>query len=155
MIREGDTAPAFTAKNQDGEERSLSDFAGRWVVLWWYPRASTSQCTLEGQTFDSFHKDFADAGAVVLGISFDSTEANCTFAQDNSFHYDLLSDPDQVIGTAYGVGREETDRFFGLPLRRTFLIAPDGRIARVYDVTDVQTHPQQILADIKTGSAPA
>lgn len=153
MISEGDVAPEFTAKNQAGVKRSLSDFAGRWVVLWWYPRASTSQCTLEGQTFDSHHKDFADAGAVVLGISFDSTEANCTFASDNSFHYDLLSDPDEVIGTAYGVQREESDRFFGLPLRRTFLIAPDGRIARVYDVQDVQAHPQQILADIRAGSA--
>jgi peroxiredoxin Q/BCP len=153
MIREGDAAPPFTALNQDGQERRLADFAGRWVVLWWYPRAGTSQCTLEGRTFDGYHRDFAEAGAVVLGISFDSTAANCTFAQDNSFSYDLLSDPDGVIGAAYGVQRELSDRFFGLPLRRTFLIGPDGRIARVYDVTDVQTHPQQILADIRAASS--
>lgn len=153
MITEGAEAPDFEAADQNGKIVHLADFLGKWVLLWWYPRASSSQCTMQGINLEARRTEFERANAQIIGISFDSSEDNCAFQQAHNFGYPLLSDTAQTIGHAYDVVREESDRFFGLPLRKSFLITPDGRVARVYNVTDVDVHPDEVLSDISSLSA--
>ena len=150
MLREGDVAPAFNATDHNGNRVSTEDLKGSWVVLWWYPRASSGQCTTEGTGFEAVHDQFSALGAQVLGISFDTDDDNCAFAASGGFGYRLLSDPSQEIGRRYDVVRDATDKYSGLPKRRTFLIAPDGTIARIFDVTDVGSHPGQVLAVLRS-----
>jgi len=124
--------------------------------LWWYPRASSSQCTMEGINLEAKRPEFEKANAQIVGISFDTSEDNCLFGQANSFGYPLLSDREQEIGARYGTVRQEGDRFYGLPLRLSFLIDPAGNVARVYEVKDVDRHPDEVLADLAAlGGAPS
>jgi peroxiredoxin Q/BCP len=148
MVNEGDTAPSFTLPDQDGNPVSLDDQKGKWVVLWWYPKASTPGCTIEGQGFRDRASSFESAGAVILGISFDTPEENKAFQQAQDFPYRLLSDVDRAVGDTYGSKRADDDPMAVLPKRNTYLIDPDGVVHKVYEVQDVSVHPQRVLDDI-------
>jgi peroxiredoxin Q/BCP len=103
---------------------------------------------VEGRALRDRADEFAAAGTVVLGASFDTVEDNRRFAAEQAFPFRLLSDPDRVVGAAYGVVRPAGDQYAGFARRFSFLIDPDGRVARVYDVADVKGHADAVLADL-------
>jgi peroxiredoxin Q/BCP len=118
------------------------------VVLWWFPKAGSGECTMEGIRFEAMRPQFEAAGAQIVGISMDDAADNCTFQQAHGFGYPLLSDPDQAIAGQYGTARPDDDDNAGMPLRTTHLIDPSGSLARIYNVTDVHGHAEQVLADL-------
>jgi peroxiredoxin Q/BCP len=151
MLKEGTIAPVLKARNQDGQEVELSDLRGTWVVLWWYPKASTPGCTLEGIHYQRRFGDFVEVGAHVIGISFDDPDDNCSFRDDHDFDFSLWSDHSHQAGEAFEVEREETDRYYGMSQRITYLVDPLGVIRRSYLVgpDDIKDHPSQVLADLR------
>ena len=92
MIAVGEQAPSFTMVNQDGETVSLKDYAGKFVLMWWYPKADTPGWTIEGNGFRDRIQDFEEANTIILGVSKDDSEANRSFREKFGFPYDLLSD---------------------------------------------------------------
>src|SRR6266508_3490552 len=98
MLAEGSTAPEFTLPDQNGDPVSLSDFRGRWLVLWWFPKAFTAGWRMEGRGFRDRAPEFEKIGVVVVGISFDRPEDNRAFAEKDGFPFRLLSDVDRTVG---------------------------------------------------------
>jgi peroxiredoxin Q/BCP len=148
MPAEGSLAPPFSLPDQDGNTVSLTDLSGKWVVLWWYPKAATTGCTLEGQGFRDRSPEYEAQGAVIVGASFDTPVENKAFANSQGFPYRLLADEDRSVGEAYEVKKAADEQYIDFPRRRSFLIDPDGVLRKAYDVTDVATHPQQVLDDL-------
>lgn len=149
----GDTAPRFALKDENGRLQRLQQFRGRWTVLYFYPKDSTPLCTREACNFRDHLNELKREGAEVLGVSTDSSASHRNFAVRYALNFPLLSDPDGALSQAYG-------SLFKLgPLRfarrRTFLIDPQGRIARVYRSIDVAQHSTQILNDIRALRAAA
>jgi peroxiredoxin Q/BCP len=146
------TAPDFSLPDQDGTQRSLKDYAGRWVVMYFYPKDDTPACTAEACSFRDAREAIADYGnAVVIGVSKDTPRTHKKFAEKHGLNFTLLSDPDHTAIEAYGawgpkkfMGRE----FFGIH-RNTVIITPDGKIARTYEGISPKDHVGEILADIK------
>ena len=152
MLEEGSVAPKFSALNQHGDTVDLDDLTGKWVALWWYPKASTPGWTLEGGGFRDRILEFEAANAVIVGASFDTVEEQKTFADSQGYEFSLLSDPDRVMGTAYEAVRPPDHPFVSLPERITYLISPDGLIAKAYDpssAASLEEHSGQLLEDIK------
>lgn len=155
MLEEGSQAPEWSAPDQDGQTRSLGDYKGKWLIMWWYPKASTPGCTIEGQGLRDKFSDLQAAGAEVVGASFDNTDELKTFVENESFPYSLISDADKSIGAKYGVERTPEMDFYeaGIPRRITYLISPEGTIAKTYDLEagdhDLSQHAAQLLTDIE------
>lgn len=129
----GDPAPAWSALDQHGKTVSSAQLAGRRYVLWFYPKASTPGCTLQGCGFRDHFRDYQAQGIEVLGISFDGVDAIRAFAEAQGFPFRLLSDPDRTIGLAFGAC---TTREANYADRVTFVVGPDGRIERTIDTRD-------------------
>lgn len=149
-LKPGDKAPEFTAPNQDGKNVSLSDFRGKHVVLYFYPRDDTPGCTKEACGFRDVWAQFAKKGAVVVGVSTDSVKAHAKFVAKFKLPFVLVSDEDKRIVQAYGVWGEK--RFMGRKYqgthRVTFLIDPEGKIKRVWPGVKPEEHAQEVLAAI-------
>jgi peroxiredoxin Q/BCP len=145
MLKVGDRAPEFTLPAHDGRIVSSVDLSGRKVLLWFYPAASTPGCTVEGRGFRDHQSYYDESGIQILGVSFDSTEANAAFAKNNGFAFPLLSDITRETALAYGAC---ADRKAASPDRISFLIDADGHIARVYDQVDPRDHPARVLAEL-------
>ena len=135
----------------DGATISLADFKGRWLVLYFYPKDDTPGCTTEGLDFNALLSQFHEFGADVLGVSKDSVKSHANFAARQGFKFPLVSDADEKLCRAFGViqmkklyGREHE----GI-VRSTFLIDPDGRIARVWQPVKVAGHAQAVLDALK------
>jgi peroxiredoxin Q/BCP len=145
-------APDFNLADQDGKNHSLSDFAGRYLVLYFYPKDETTGCTTEACSFRDARDVIAERGnAAVVGISKDSVASHQKFAAKHELNFTLLSDPDHKTIEAYDswklkkfMGRE----YLGTN-RNTFIITPDGKIAKKYEGVDPATHVAQILEDLK------
>ena len=137
MLTPGTTAPAFTLADSHGAQVSLSDFAGQWVVFWWYPEANSSGCSMQAASLDRAHDAFVEAGVQVLGVSFNTTAENDEFSEDKALYFPLLSDPDKVAGAAYEVVREPGVPFEKKPLRYTYVIDPTGLIAHSEDAGEL------------------
>jgi peroxiredoxin Q/BCP len=148
MLEVGSRAPDFDLADQTGIIRSLADTPGRWVVLWWYPRASSKTCTVQGQAFQELAGEFETSNATVYGACFNSVAENKDFADREAFGFPLLSDESRNVGRAYGVAREHGDQPINKPRRVTFLIDPDRTIRQVYVVEDAAFHPRQVLLDL-------
>lgn len=147
-LEPGKKAPAFRLASDAGAEVSLSDYAGRWVVLYFYPRDSTPGCTREAIAFRDAAKALAKRGAVVLGVSRDSIASHCKFRDAQKLTFPLLSDPDASVHAAYGAYGEKTlygKKITGA-LRTTVLVAPDGKIARVFPNVKVDGHADAVIA---------
>jgi peroxiredoxin Q/BCP len=141
----GDKAPEFTAKDQDGKDVSLKDFAGKKaVILWFFPKAMTGGCTKEGCAFRDDIKKFEDAGAQVIGISCDKVEDQKKFAEKEKFPYPLLSDADGAIAKAYGVALKEA-KGGHIPNRSTFVIDKDGKLVYVNHKVDIPKQNASLL----------
>jgi len=155
-LAEGDKAPAFTLQGDDGADVSLADFAGRKLVLFFYPKADTPGCTLEAADFSRLSKAFVKAGAAVVGISADPVRKLARFRQKHDLAITLLSDETHAVLTAYGVWGEKTmygRKFMGVK-RTTILIEPDGRIAKLWHNVKVPGHADEVLAATKALQIP-
>lgn len=146
-MKQGDNVPDFTALDQTGQKRSLySMLESGPVVLFFYPKAMTSGCTVESCHFRDLASDFAAVGAQIVGISADSVERQATFDSKHSLGYPLLSDPDKAIARQFGVKR--LGPIFNK--RSTFVIGPDHTIvAEISSETNMDVHADQALAAVK------
>jgi thioredoxin-dependent peroxiredoxin len=147
----GAKAPAFTLPRDGGDTVSLADFAGRILVLYFYPRADTSGCTKEAIDFTRHKAVFNRAGAEILGVSADPVPAQDAFKKKHKLSIALASDEKHRMLEAYGVWQEKSmygRKFFGV-VRSTFLIGPDQRIAKVWPRVSVDGHAEAVLAAVK------
>jgi peroxiredoxin Q/BCP len=147
----GEKAPSFTLPRDGGETVSLADFAGRKLVLYFYPRADTSGCTKEAIDFSHHKSAFSRAGAEILGVSADPVAAQDKFKQKHKLTIALGSDEKHKMLEAYGVWQEKSmygRKFLGV-VRATFLIGPDQRIAKVWPRVSVDGHAEDVLAAVK------
>ena len=146
-----DKAPEFTARDQNGETVTLKNFRGKWVVLYFYPRADTPGCTIQACSFrDSFGK-IEKAGAVVLGVSPDQPGAQKKFEQKYDLPFTLLADADKKICDGYGVIQEKNmygKKVMGVA-RTTFVIGPDGKIKHVFRKVKPEGHADEVLEYLK------
>jgi peroxiredoxin Q/BCP len=141
-------APDFSLPDQDGTIKTLADFRGSWLVLYFYPKDDTPGCTKEACSFRDGFKDFADRGVTVVGVSKDSPKAHRKFADKYGLTFTLLADESKEVQKAYGAWTERG--FMGRPgtLRNTYLIDPEGNIVQEYVKVKPELHVAQILADI-------
>ena len=148
MIEQGQQAPDFELPDQDGDDVSLSQFRGRPVVLYFYPRADTPGCTTQACGIRDHRADYDAAGAVVLGVSPDPVKAVKKFADKQSLNFRLLADEDHSICDLYGVWAEKSmyGRTYWGALRSTFIIDPDGTVAHVIPTASPKTHDDEVLA---------
>ncbi len=144
----GSAAPAFRLQDQKGEWHSLEDYRGKWVVLYFYPKDATPGCTTQACEFRDNIFAFRDAGAVILGVSVDDVESHKKFAEEHGLPFTILADPEKKTAKDYGVLK----KFMGtmeLADRETFLIDPQGTVAKRYPSVDPKGHSQLVLKDLK------
>ena len=147
-LRPGTKAPAFTLPRDGGETVSLGDFAGRKLVLYFYPRANTPGCTKEAIDFSRLKDAFAKASTDILGVSADPLPAQDKFKAKHKLRVALASDETHRMLEAFGVWQEKSmygRKFMGV-VRATFLIGPDQRIARIWPNVSVSGHAEEVLA---------
>jgi len=150
-LAEGDPAPDFELPTDGGGRAHLKDFNGKPVVLYFYPKDDTSGCTAEAIAFNGLRAKFAAAGATVIGVSPDSAASHDKFKQKHDLKFALAADPGHSAIEAYGVWKEKSmygRKYFGVE-RSTFLIRPDGRIAKVWRKVKVPGHAEEVLAAAK------
>lgn len=148
MLAPGTFAPDFTVPDHYGVPTTLSQFRGKWVLLWWYPKALTPGCTSCGQAFQRHISEFGDLDCQILGISFDAPEKNLEFARKHRFVYPLLS-ADFELGQKYETKRPDNVDWADVPLRISYLIDPKGVIVKAYKVSDPTQHVEKVLADLR------
>ena len=150
MLETGTTAPTFELQNQHGESVALDDFDG-WVVVYFYPRADTPGCTTEACGFRDAIADFEERGVSVVGISDDPVADIAAFAEKHDLTFDLLSDESGTVATAYDSYGEKQmfGKTFDGVFRNTYVVAPDGTIARAYENVSPENHAEGILLDLE------
>ena len=148
----GDTVQDFTLPNQNGEMITLSQYRGKKVLVWFYPKASTPGCTAEGCSLRDNFDDLTDKDVVVLGISMDSVKRQANFVNKHSFPYDLLADTEGVVVKAFGAWgpKKFMGRSYDGILRSSFLIDEEGVVTEVISKVKTKTHGSDILALLKT-----
>lgn len=147
-LKEGDAAPAFSLPVDGGGVKSLADFAGRKLVLYFYPKDDTSGCTKEAIAFNGLRQDFAAAGAAILGVSADSVASHDKFKAKYDLAFPLASDEKKGMLEAYGVWVEKSmygRAYMGIE-RTTMLIDAQGKIARIWSKVKVPGHAEEVLA---------
>ncbi len=150
MLSIGTPAPAFTFPDQEGLARSLSDWKGLWVLLYFYPRDNTPGCTIEACAFRDAYPAYKKAGVIVVGMSGDSPKSHEKFAGKHKLPFPIVSDVDRIVMNMYGAIGKKTmmgRTFLGIK-RVSYLIDPKGKIARVYDTVKPALHANEVLADI-------
>lgn len=149
--KKGTTAPSFTLKDANEKKISLKDFSGKWVVLYFYPKDNTLGCTLEAMDFSTMLDDFRNLNAVVIGISKDSCDSHKKFIEKKDLTIRLLSDPDNKVQEDYGVWRPKKfmGREFLGTVRTTFLIDPNGKIAKTWNNVRAKGHAEEVLGELK------
>ena len=151
-LQPGDAAPDFRAASTADSELSLADFSGQWLVLYFYPKSFTPGCTAEACSLRDGYAAIQETGAQILGVSVDKLETQKKFKAEHRLPFELLADPDAAVARAYGVSM-----LMGAMARRvTFLISPDGRIAKMIENVKTGQHDAQVLAalrDLQAGSS--
>jgi peroxiredoxin Q/BCP len=147
----GERAPEFELPDQTGQLHSLEDYRDQWVVLYFYPKDETPGCTTEACEFRDNIFAFRELNAQILGVSLDDVESHRQFAENHSLPFPLLADVDGDAADAYGV----KTRMLGMTVakRQTFIIAPDGEIAKHYPKVNPDGHSVEVIADLKALSA--
>lgn len=143
----GDPAPAFELNDQAGKSHSLQDYQGKWLVLYFYPKDDTPGCTTEACEFRDNIFAFRKLNSQIVGISLDDESSHQEFAEKYSLPFPLLADVEGEAATAYGVLRNMVA--FKVAKRETFLIDPEGRIAKHYEDVNPESHSQEVLADLE------
>lgn len=144
-LQPGDPAPDFKAPSTAGHELGLADFSGSWLVLYFYPKSFTPGCTAQGCSLRDGFAPIREAGAVILGSSVDKLETQQKFKEEYKLPFELLADSNAAVAKAYGVSA-----LMGNMARRvTFIITPDGKIARVMEDIKTASHDAQVLEALK------
>ncbi len=150
-LAEGSKAPDFTLPDQDGKDVSLKDYSGKWLVLYFYPKDDTPGCTIEAKDFTAIMGKLTKMGAAVAGVSPDSVKSHCKFIEKYGLKIALLSDPEKKVVKKYGAwgvkkmyGKESE----GL-VRSTFLISPEGKVARAWNRVKAEGHAEEVLGVVK------
>jgi peroxiredoxin Q/BCP len=140
----GAAAPTFKLTTNEGKEASLSDFKGKWVVLYFYPKDFTSGCTLEAHNFQRDLAKYEKANAVILGVSVDNAESHKSFCAKEGLSFKLLADTDAKVSESYGSTMEYNGAKYSA--RNTFIIDPHGKIAKVFVKVGPAGHSDEVLA---------
>ena len=142
----GQPAPSFTLPSQDGKPVSLDQYKGKWVVLYFYPKDMTSGCTMEAHKFQEDLPKYEKDNAVVLGVSVDSASSHKTFCTKEGLSFKLLSDQEKTTVSKYG----SLANYMGMKVakRNTFLIDPQGKVAKVWTSVDPSGHSAEVLATL-------
>ena len=150
MLEKGTRAPDFKLDNQDGNPVSLADFKGKKILLWFYPKASTPGCTIEGQEFRDEFQKFQEKNTIILGMSADSVKSQKNFCEKQNFPFSLVSDPEkttirkyEAIGLKKMYGREYEGIF-----RISYLIDENGLIQKTYGKVKPKEHAKEVLEDL-------
>jgi thioredoxin-dependent peroxiredoxin len=143
----GETAPGFSLPSQEGTQVSLDQYRGKWVVLYFYPKDQTSGCTIEAHNFQNDMSKFEAANAVVLGVSVDSVKSHQAFCAKDGLHFKLLSDTGHDVVSKYG----SLGNYMGVKMakRNTFLINPEGKIAKEWIGVDPHQASTEVLDALK------
>jgi thioredoxin-dependent peroxiredoxin len=144
----GQPAPAFKLQDQAGKWHTLADYKGKWVAVYFYPKDDTPGCTTQACSFRDNVFAFNKEGAVILGISVDDVESHKAFAEKHGLPFTLLADADKAVSKRYGVLKTYMG-VMEMARRDTFLIDPQGRVAKHYESVDPEGHSAMVLADIK------
>jgi peroxiredoxin Q/BCP len=154
-IKTGGKAPKFDLESDSGERLSLGDFAGKWLVLYFYPKDNTPGCTREAQDFTKSAARLKKLGAEVLGVSKDSVKSHCGFRDKIGIKFPLLSDPELEVHRAYGAWGKKM--MYGKEvegtIRSTFLIAPDGKVAQAWSSVKVDGHVDKVIEALQAAQA--
>ena len=140
----GQAAPDFTLSSQDGSRVSLHDFKGKWVVLYFYPKDGTHGCTIEAHNFQRDLAKYQQNGAVIVGVSVDSTSSHQEFCAKQGLTFKLLADTEKAVSRQYGSLTSLLG--YKISARNTFLVNPEGRIARVWTGVSPARHSAEVLA---------
>jgi peroxiredoxin Q/BCP len=146
-LSEGDAAPDFTLRDQNGAELTLSDLRGQTVVVYFYPRADTPGCTTQACGVRDRYDEYEKAGARVIGISPDEVEDIAKFAGKYDLGFTLLADPDHAVAEKYGAWGEKSmygKKYMGV-LRSTFIVGPDGKVAKAFTKVQPKKHDKLVL----------
>ena len=146
-MQPGDSAPDFSLLDQHGATRSLAEFRGRWVVLYFYPKDDTPGCTTEACQFRDDYAGVKSLGGEILGVSVDNRDSHDEFAKKHSLPFALLADTGGQVAKQYGALWDWWLVRFAK--RHTFLIDPQGRIAKIYRDVDPKSHSNQIITDLR------
>lgn len=151
MVSVGDSAPDFSLPDQTGTERTLSDYRGRWVLLYFYPKDNTPGCTKQACMIRDVFPRFENLHVEVFGISKDSVKSHASFAEKHDLPFKLLADEGHVALDAYGVWAEKQmmGKTYMGTLRTSFLIDPEGVVKKVYEKVKPEVHAEEVLADLK------
>jgi peroxiredoxin Q/BCP len=147
-VETGKRFPDFSLQNQDGKTVKLNDFAGKWLVLYVYPKDDTPGCTIQGKSFTATKQEFDDANIAVVGVSADDVASHKDFCNKFGFTIDLLADPNHELLDAAGVAQSE---YKGTMYwnRTSFVIDPEGTLRKVYEKVDPNGHERVLLDDVK------
>ncbi len=147
---DGERAPDFCLPDAEGNEHCLEDYRGKWVVLYFYPRDNTSGCTREAVAFTGMKEEFEKEGAVIIGISKDSPKSHARFIEKHDLGILLLSDENHEVMEKYGAWGKK--KLYGKEhwgtVRSTFLIAPDGKIVKVWKKVKVDGHAEDVMKSL-------
>jgi peroxiredoxin Q/BCP len=148
ILKIGDDAPTFTLPDSQGNQVNLNDYKGKWLVLYFYPKDDTPGCTTEACHFRDDFKVLENLGAKVVGVSIDDSFSHKKFAEKYNLPFPLLSDSSGEVASRYGA----LNNFLVIKLakRYTYLINPQGKIAKIYLSIDTSKHSQEIIEDLKT-----
>src|SRR5580700_9526750 len=146
MPSEGSTAPDFTLPSQEGSSVSLKDYRGKWVVLYFYPKDQTPGCSQEAHNFQVDQPKYAERNAVVVGVSLDSVDSHKNFCAKEGLNFKLLADTGHSVTRAYGSLTNLA--VVQIAARNTFIINPDGKVAKVYGGVNPAHHSDEVLADL-------
>ena len=148
----GKRFPDFSLQNQEGNTVKLDDYAGKWLVLYVYPKDDTPGCTIQGKSFTASKQDFDDANIAIAGVSADDVESHKNFCNKFAFTIDLLADPNHELLSAAGVGQSD---YKGTMYwnRTSFVIDPEGTLRKIYEKVNPEGHEQVLLEDIKAMQA--
>ena len=152
MLKEGDKAPAFKANDQNGNALSLSDFKGKHIVLYFYPKDMTPGCTTEACDFRDRHQSFAELDAVIIGVSPDSQDKHQKFKEKHDLPFLLLVDDEQKLSEAFGVWKLKKNfgkEYMGIE-RSTFLINKEGMLVKEWRKVKVKDHVEEALEELKS-----
>jgi peroxiredoxin Q/BCP len=148
----GAAAPGFNLTTNEGKQVNLNDFKGKWVVLYFYPKDFTSGCTLEARNFQRDLAKYQAANAVILGVSVDTAESHKDFCAKEGLNFKLLADTDAKVSEQYGSVMEYNGA--KLSARNTFIIDPQGKIAKVFDKVKPGGHSDEVLAALASLQKP-
>jgi len=142
-IQEGQKAPQFSLPDQEGQQRNLNDYKGKWVLLYFYPKDDTPGCTVEACSLRDNLPQFKGINAEILGVSTDTVESHKEFEQKYGLPFTLLADSEKRVVDLYGV-----QGLLGTK-RSSFLINPEGLIVKIYESVDPNTHTEQVFNDLQ------